>query len=330
MMAAMPEIPPLSLDAGEPVVKPGGRVCPRCSYERKLADTAPAWQCPRCEMAYDKAAPSPVVEDRAARREVRRLRQARGAARSRTLAWACLALALAGGAVWGWQRWRAAHPSAQERAAAAAAGARLGQITQAQAEQDLQAELKQAAEHLNMARTDQALAILDKHVARNNPQAMVQLAAVYRDGYRVPQDLPRAMDLLRQAAAEGYAPAFVNLGFAAETGKGSPPSWDEAVNQYGKAARQGDPSGLYSLGVIRARGVPGHPPEPLVAHVLLDLADRASRAGNAGEGFAPHNRSAFWANGELRKLAETMSPADVAKARAWADEWKPGQPLPGG
>lgn len=330
MAAEMSETRPLSLDpGGPPAVQPRGRVCPRCSYERKLADTAPAWQCPRCEVAYDKASRSPSAQDRARERQERQQRQAGAARHSRAVAVVCLALAVAGAALWGFQRWRAAHPSAQERAAAAAADARKSQVTAAQAELEVQADLKAAAEHLNMARTEQALAILDRHVARNNPAAMVQLAIVYRSGYRVPQDLPRAMELLRKAAAEGYAPAFVNLGFAAETGQGQPQNWDEAVNQYGKAARQGDPAGLYSLGVIRARGVPGHPPEPLVAHFLLDLADRASRSGNTGDGYAPNNRSAFWATGELRKLAETMSPADVAKARAWADEWKPGQPLPG-
>lgn len=327
----MPDIPPLSLDPGEPAaVQPRGRVCPRCSYERKLADTAPAWQCPRCEVAYDKATRSPTVESRSARREEERLRQERGAARSRTLAWACLALAIGGGAIWGFQRWRAAHPSVQERAAMVQAEARSKQVAAAGAEQAVLAELKQAADHLNMARTDQALAILERHVAANNPHAMVQLAAVYRDGYRVPQDLPRAMGLLQKAAAEGFAPAFVNLGYAAETGKGLPQSWDEAVNQYGKAARQGHPSGLYALGVIRAHGVPGHPPEPLLAHFLLDLADRTARGGGTDDGLGPQNRSAFWATGELRKLAEKMSPADVVKAKAWADEWKPGQPLPAG
>lgn len=29
--------------------------CPRCRYERKPSDTAPDWQCPSCEVAYNKA-----------------------------------------------------------------------------------------------------------------------------------------------------------------------------------------------------------------------------------------------------------------------------------
>ncbi len=181
-----------------------------------------------------------------------------------------------------------------------------------------------------MARTAQALSILERHVAANHPRAIVQLAIVLRDGYRVPQDLPQAMELLRKAAAEGYAPAFVQLGLASESGKGLPQSWDEAVNQYTKAARQGYPSGLTSLGMVYAKGVPGHPPNPLLAHFLLDLADRSGRAATENDNLAPSDRSPFWATGELRRLAETMSPADVARARGWADAWKPGQPLPAG
>jgi hypothetical protein len=30
--------------------------CPRCAYERRPSDQAPAWQCPSCKIAYVKAA----------------------------------------------------------------------------------------------------------------------------------------------------------------------------------------------------------------------------------------------------------------------------------
>jgi ribosomal protein L37AE/L43A len=31
--------------------------CPKCSYVRKAAETAPAWQCPSCGIAYNKFQP---------------------------------------------------------------------------------------------------------------------------------------------------------------------------------------------------------------------------------------------------------------------------------
>ncbi|RYF41390.1 MAG: hypothetical protein EOO25_10050, partial [Comamonadaceae bacterium] len=137
-------------------------------------------------MAYDKATRSPTVEDRAARRDQERVRQQQRAARSRTIAWTCLALSVVAAAAWGFQRWRAANPTAQQRAIAAQAQARQGEVAAALAGQDVLAELRLAGEHLNMARTEQALAILERHAAQNHPRAMVQLALVYRDGYRVP------------------------------------------------------------------------------------------------------------------------------------------------
>ncbi len=30
-------------------------ICPKCHYARKVSDTAPAWRCPSCEVAYVKA-----------------------------------------------------------------------------------------------------------------------------------------------------------------------------------------------------------------------------------------------------------------------------------
>ena len=38
------------------------RTCPNCHYVRKPSDTAPDWQCPSCEMAYNKGAGSDVTD----------------------------------------------------------------------------------------------------------------------------------------------------------------------------------------------------------------------------------------------------------------------------
>ncbi len=34
--------------------------CPKCGYQRLPADSAPAWQCPSCKVAYNKVAPTPA------------------------------------------------------------------------------------------------------------------------------------------------------------------------------------------------------------------------------------------------------------------------------
>lgn len=38
------------------------RICPNCRYTRKPTDSAPDWQCPACEMAYNKGAGADVGE----------------------------------------------------------------------------------------------------------------------------------------------------------------------------------------------------------------------------------------------------------------------------
>ena len=39
------------------------RVCPNCNYTRKASDTAPEWQCPACEKAYNKGSGARVDTD---------------------------------------------------------------------------------------------------------------------------------------------------------------------------------------------------------------------------------------------------------------------------
>ena len=39
------------------------RLCPNCQYVRKPTDSAPEWQCPQCEIAYNKGAGAAMAED---------------------------------------------------------------------------------------------------------------------------------------------------------------------------------------------------------------------------------------------------------------------------
>lgn len=39
------------------------RVCPNCNYTRKASDDAPDWQCPSCELAYNKGAGAANMEN---------------------------------------------------------------------------------------------------------------------------------------------------------------------------------------------------------------------------------------------------------------------------
>ena len=85
-----------------------GRICPHCNHARKADESAPDWQCPACQRAYDKAGNAMAPEG---------FRQYGGAAvekRGLPLGKLLLVLLLAGAA------WAFVRPALQERAAVAA------------------------------------------------------------------------------------------------------------------------------------------------------------------------------------------------------------------
>lgn len=71
------------------------RICPKCNYARKPADECPEWQCPACQVAYNKVGASTSV-DHARRAQVSAAQKpsSPGAAK-----WILLALA-AGAGIW--------------------------------------------------------------------------------------------------------------------------------------------------------------------------------------------------------------------------------------
>lgn len=85
-----------------------GRICPHCNHARKADESAPDWQCPACQRAYDKAGNAMAPEG---------FRQYGGAAaekRGLPLGKWLLVLLLAGAA------WAFVRPALQERAALSA------------------------------------------------------------------------------------------------------------------------------------------------------------------------------------------------------------------
>lgn len=331
-----------------------GRVCPKCSYTRAPTDTAPAWQCPRCEVAYDKAVPVSVAKRAEARQPkdvnaddpdpVKRSGFPMG------LVVLVIAVAFAGFAGW---RWRVAHPGAAELAARAEAKVRADQVGAAQAALSQTSELDKAAQMLYQAKSAEGLTIISKLAEQGDTRAMVMLGVLYRDGVRgangagkansvplpgpsgvpdaeggLPKSHEQTMLWLKKAAAEGEPLAFINLGYIFEHGLGEEQQIEHAANWYSKAARQGHASGLYSLGQLHAAGHPGVPKDPVLAHMLFDLADREYKKAPDKEQSIPNHKGAFWANGDMRRLEATMSAVDINKATQLADAWTPGAPFP--
>ena len=222
------------------------RTCPKCSYVRRPTDAAPAWQCPRCGVAYDKALGSAALASRARERAELELRAERAKRPAGVWPWLFLLLAAGSLATWGYTRWRAAHPTAAQRAAMAQADARLAEISSARKDLELAADLKTAQEHLRMARPKQGMEILQRRASEGHPRAMTALAVAYQGYGHAPVDLALSRQWMQRAAEEGSLSAYVHLGYASETGRGVPGNAEEAANLYRKAARQGDASGLYA------------------------------------------------------------------------------------
>ncbi len=123
-----------------------------------------------------------------------------------------------------------------------------------------------------------------------------------------------------------------HLGYVYETGLGEPQDLAHAANWYAKAARQGNSTGLYSLGMLYAGGAQGFEKDPVRAYLLLDLAQRMYQNQREQQTVASEvpvdGKSAAWVGGTLQSLEKNMSPVQLVKAKALAADWRPGQALP--
>lgn len=347
---------PLEKEAtAQPAAAAAGRICPRCKYARQATDTAPDWQCPRCEVAYDKVEPPKPAEPKAAEVPapaaapyVGKAARARAAAAEAAAAeaeakkkakarkkaprelpttWIALTLAVVVGlGLIGW-KYRSDQIRAQERVAKAEADARAAEVAAQKAAQDHQARLKELEKQARRTDGPEAVQELQALAAKGDLRAMLLLGITLRDGRGVPKDQAQAMQWLTKAANEGYSLASVQLGYIYERGLGETQQAEQAENWYLRAARQGDASGLYSLGLLYSTGLDNVGRKPVAAHMLLDLAQRAHKEQQQDDSLTPPNRGAFWAAGTMRRLAPSMSIVEVAEAKRLADAWKPGQPF---
>lgn len=131
------------------------------------------------------------------------------------------------------------------------------------------------------------------------------LGRMYLMAEGVRADYAKAVRYLRRAADKGNANAQFYLGNLYYLGEGVKRDYAEAAKWYGKAAAQADPLAQYYLGVMYASGT-GVRRDAVTAHMWLDLA--------ASGGFATA--------AEFRKrLARTMTPAEVAEAERRAQDW---------
>ena len=126
-------------------------------------------------------------------------------------------------------------------------------------------------------------------------------------GEGVPRDHAEAVRWFRKAADQGDATAQGDLGKAYATGEGVPRDQAQAARWFRKAADQGEATAQGRLGVMYLAGV-GVPQNYVQAYMWLNLS-AARGIKRAAE--------------ERDKLAQSMTPAQIAQAQKLAREWKP-------
>ena len=122
-------------------------------------------------------------------------------------------------------------------------------------------------------------------------------------------DYATALPLLWPLAEHGDARAQHWLGLMYEQGRGLPQDFAEAASWHRKAAEQGVADAQFNLGLMCETGQ-GVPQDVVQAHLWFDLAAAQDASGAASA---------------RDKIAEKMTPAQIAEAQKMAREWKPKQ-----
>lgn len=167
------------------------------------------------------------------------------------------------------------------------------------------------------ARQDYATAVAKytKAADAGNTEAQYRLGTMYQkdtEGEGVAHDDPAAVRWYRKAAEAGHAKAQNNLGWMYANGRGVPQDDREAARWYRRAADAGQALTQYYLGV-RYRDGKGVPQDNVQAHRWLSIA-AATATDKKIRGRAARGRD---------KLAQNMSPQQIAEAEQLAREWKP-------
>ncbi len=123
-------------------------------------------------------------------------------------------------------------------------------------------------------------------------------------------DYATALTEFRPLAQQGDADAQFYLGQMYRKGQGVPRDYAEAVRWYRQAAEQGAAAGQGSLGFMYSEGR-GVAQDYVQGHMWISLA-----AAQGKESYYRKTRD---------KLAERLTPAQLAEAQRLAREWKPKQ-----
>jgi localization factor PodJL len=184
---------------------------------------------------------------------------------------------------------------------------------------------------------------LRRAAAEGDPAAQFEVAARFAEGRGVTQDLDKAAEWYRRAAEGGLAPAQYRLGSIHEKGIGVPRDPAAAMEWYRRAAEAGNAKAMHNLAVLYAEGIGGGSDLERAAEWFRRAAERGVRDSQFNIGvlharglgvpqdlieaykwFAVASQSGDAQAEERRRvLAQSLSEADLAKARAAASAFRP-------
>ena len=153
-----------------------------------------------------------------------------------------------------------------------------------------------------------AVKLLRPLVDQGNADAQDILAIMYFVGQGVPQNRAEAIRLYRLAAEQGNAHAQDALGFVYLDGVGVQRDAGEAAKWFGKAAEQDNIDAQFNLGEMYELGN-GLPKDYVRAYMWFTLV-----ASHGTRPYATRSRD---------RVAQQMSPEQIAEAQQLAREWKP-------
>lgn len=158
----------------------------------------------------------------------------------------------------------------------------------------------------------QGVAWLTKAATQGHASAQQELGVIYSTGDGVPRDPKRAAGWFAKAAAQDNMAAQFNLGLLYAKGDGVPNDLAQALALFRRAAAQGFAPALEKVGIAYEEGI-GGTKDAALAYLYYAIAARGGAPDHAARRDA---------------IGATLPAAQVQSARAMADAWRPGQPLP--
>ena len=138
---------------------------------------------------------------------------------------------------------------------------------------------------------DEAIDMLQRYAAENEPVSQSKLASLYQIGAGVEKDIPAAMAWYKKAAALNEPTALNNLGIMYFAGEGVEKDLDEARHLFEKAAAVGSAGAMDNLGEMYTQGIGVEKDDAKALGWFL-------RAAARGHGLAMSKAGVFYLNGQ--------------------------------